>query len=78
MTTQTLSQIEKNISYLSLSEQLWLMERLIQQVRKNTLSRQRDFERDLATMANDPQIQNELKIIEEEFSSSEMNGLENI
>jgi hypothetical protein len=71
----TLSKIEESINQLSLDEQLWLMERLAQSIR-NYMFRRTDMESQLAAMANDPEIQNELREIEEEFMVSETNGLE--
>lgn len=76
MNTPVLSQIEDNISQLSLAEQLWLMERLVQRIRENTISSKSQYESDLMAMANDPQIQHQLREIEEEFVYTEMDGLQ--
>ena len=73
----TLSEIEASISRLSLDEQLWLMERLDQSIRQR-MSEQTDLEAQLAAMANDPEIQSELKAIEEEFMIAETDGLETV
>ena len=77
MKMMVLSQLEKNIYELPLEEQLRLMERLAQNIR-NALATKQDIEMQLAAMANDPEIQNELKLIEEEFALAEANGLESI
>jgi hypothetical protein len=70
MNMPVLSQMEDCISHLSLAEQLWLMERLVQRIREKTINTKGQFESDLIAMANDPQIQNELQQIEEEFAFS--------
>ncbi|MEM7114777.1 MAG: hypothetical protein AAF614_20240 [Chloroflexota bacterium] len=72
----TLAQIEKNIDLLTLDEQLWLIERLVQRVRKSNLHQQSEVGNDLAAMANDPEIQNELRSIEAEFAYAEADGLD--
>jgi hypothetical protein len=76
MNMPILSQMEDRISHLSLAEQLWLMERLVQRIREKTVNTKSQFESDLMTMANDPQIQNELRQIEEEFAFTEADGLD--
>ncbi len=76
MNMPILSQMENSISQLSLAEQLWLIERLVQRIRGNTISQQSQFENDLVAMADDPQIQNELRQIEEEFTFAEADGLD--
>lgn len=70
-----LSQLEENIYELPLDEQLRLMERLAQNIR-NAMARKQDIEMQLAAMANDPEIQNELQMIAEEFALAESDGLE--
>lgn len=76
MRTPILSQMEDSISRLSLSEQLWLMERLVQRIKENTVNQKSQFESDLIAMADDPQIQRELREIEEEFAFVEADGLD--
>ena len=76
MNMPSLSQMEDRISHLSLAEQLWLMERLVQQIREKTVNTKSQFESDLMAMANDPQIQNELRQIEEELAFTEADGLD--
>ena len=75
MNMMILSQIEENIYELSLDEQLWLIERLAQHIR-NTIEEKDNLESQLVTMANDPEIQNELQLIETEFAVTEADGLE--
>jgi hypothetical protein len=75
MNMMILSQIEENIYELSLDEQLWLIERLAQHIR-NTMEEKDNLESQLVTMANDPEIQNELQLIETEFAVTEADGLE--
>lgn len=77
MNSSILSEIENKINQLSREEQLWLIERLAYSLRKSTLKEkdQSILEYQLATMAHDPEIQNELKKIDEEFALTESNGL---
>jgi hypothetical protein len=80
MTSPSLSQIEQSISLLSYEEQLWLVERIIHNLRvtrssKNLSSQPQTFEQQVSQMANDPAIQGELKAIEQEFTITEMDGL---
>jgi hypothetical protein len=70
-----LSQIEEHIHQLSLAEQVWLIERLAQRLREQ-LTVQNTFESPLAEMAADPEIQQELRHIEEEFAPAAADGLE--
>ena len=71
-----LSEMENSIGKLSLKEQLWLMERLVQRIRENTVQPEDQFEDELATMASDPQIQDELQKINEEFAYADADGLD--
>jgi hypothetical protein len=66
MNLLALSQIEESINRLSLDEQLWLMEQLAHRIRENTL-KQSVWDNQLAAMAADPEIQNELQKISVEF-----------
>jgi hypothetical protein len=70
-----LSEIEAHIDELSVAEQLALLEYVAQRVRKN-LGAQSNVENELALMAADPDIQRELREINEEFASMEADGLE--
>jgi hypothetical protein len=76
MNMPILTEMEDNIRHLSLAEQLWLMERLVQRIKENTINEKSRFESDLIAMANDPQIQRELRVIEEEFAFAEADGLD--
>ncbi len=80
MASPTLSEIEKSISLLSYEEQLWLVERIIHNLRvtrssTNLTDQPRSVEQQLLEMANDPAIQEELKAIDREFAMTEMDGL---
>lgn len=71
----TLSQLEKHLMQLPVDDQLWLIERLTQHLRQR-LANWPALERQLAEMAADPEIQRELRAIEEEFAPAEADGLE--
>ena len=75
MSQVVLSEIEQNIAQLSADEQLLLISRVAKKLR-GKLDDVSDFERQLAEMANDPDIQRELKEIEEDFRHTELDGLE--
>jgi hypothetical protein len=75
MNLAALSQIEESISQLSLAEQLWLIERVAQRLR-DTLGAQSPFDQQLAAMAADQEIQQELRRIEEEFAPAAADGLD--
>jgi len=77
MNSPVLSQIEENINQLSLDEQLWLIEQLAHRIRENTFE-QIAWDNQLAAMAADPEIQNELQKIGEEFAFAEADGLETV
>jgi hypothetical protein len=77
MNMTVLSQIEENIYDLSLDEQLWLIERLAQHIR-NAMADKTNIGAQLTAMANDPEIQNELQMIAEEFAVTEGDGLERV
>ena len=69
-----LSEIEENISKLSVDDQLWLIERVTQRIRENIVEKN-DRNDQLRDMAADPEIQKELQAIEREFASAEEDGL---
>jgi hypothetical protein len=75
MNLAALSQLEERIAQLSLAEQLWLIERLAQRLR-DTLGAQSTFDQQLAAMAADQEIQQELRRIEEEFAPAAADGLD--
>ncbi|MBC2697547.1 MAG: hypothetical protein HF976_03585 [ANME-2 cluster archaeon] len=81
MSSVVLSEIEKTVSHLPPNEQLQLIEQLVHHLREDLLKsddvEQATFERELAAMAADPEIRNELKKIDQEFVVTEADGLEN-
>lgn len=76
MTTPTLERIETDIAQLSLTEQLWLMERLAHRIRQSSLRSLRVEAADLAAMAADTAIQYEIQQIATEFAVTELDGLD--
>lgn len=70
MNASVLSKIEDTFSQLSFTEQLWLIERLIQQIRDNMVGKEDPFETELAAMAAGPEIQQELQQIGAKFAFS--------
>ncbi|MEK6325545.1 MAG: hypothetical protein AABN33_28215 [Acidobacteriota bacterium] len=76
MSNSVLTQLEDGFKQLSTSEQLWLIERLVHHVHEATLKQSNDVDEELALMATDPQIQNELRRIEQESSYADADGLE--
>lgn len=76
MSNSALTQIEDGFKQLSASEQHWLIERLIRHLNENSKKSPSDLDQQLALMASDPQIQNEIGRIEREFSHAEADGLE--
>ena len=75
MNLSALSQIEESISQLSLAEQLWLIERVAQRLREK-LGGQSALDQQLAAMAADQEMQQELRSIEEEFAHASADGLD--
>jgi hypothetical protein len=75
MNMPVLTQIQENINRLSSDEQLWLIEWLARRVREKT-GAQSVWEKQLADMAADPEIQSELQRIDAEFAVAEADGLE--
>ena len=70
-----IAEIEDQLNRLSTEEQWELLERLFRRLRPRT-SRP-DWDADIVAMAADPDIQRELKAINDEFAITEMDGLEN-
>ena len=77
MNLSGLSQIERKISQLSREEQLRLIERIVHRLRKSNKERV-DLDSQLAAMAHDPEIQEEMRRIEKQFALTETNGLEKL
>lgn len=67
MENVVIDRIEADIDQSSLSEQLWLMERLAHRIREHALPALSVIESDLAAMVSDPDVQRELRQIEHEF-----------
>ncbi len=74
MSQMVLSQIEQNILQLPVDEQLMLISRVAERLR-GKIDKSSDFEKSLVEMANDADIQRELKAIEEDFRLTELDGL---
>lgn len=72
---QTVLSLENNILSLSVYEKLWLISRVTERLR-GKIDVSLDFETSLVEMANDADIQRELKEIEEDFRFTELDGLE--
>ena len=75
-----LNEIEQSIRRLSREEQLWLVERIIHNMRVSYLQDTSNItadslEQQLANMANDPDVQAELIAINQEFANTELDGL---
>lgn len=75
MSQVVLAEIEQNILQLSADEQLLLISRVAEKLRRK-LDDVSGFEMQLVEMANDADIQRELKEIEEDFCHTELDGLE--
>jgi hypothetical protein len=76
MPTETpLTELEERIRFLTVDEQLWLAERLLHHARIRRGATLLDRKQELTTMAADPEIQREIQAIEQEFTSTESDGL---
>ncbi len=83
MNSPNLLEIEHSILSLSLEEQEWLLERIQKQVRAkkqavNKFADAKYMHEQLAEMAADLDIQREIASINEEFSVTEMDGLQKL
>ena len=76
MTNSALTQIEDGFKRLSTAEQQLLIERLVRHLNETTAKRTSEIDQQLALMASDPEIQDELERIEREFSYADADGLE--
>jgi len=74
MSEVVLSQIERNILQLPVDEQLLLISRVAEKLR-GKIDESLEFESSLTEMANDENIQRELKEIETDFRRTEFDGL---
>ncbi len=70
-----LNELEENIRRLPLDDQLLLIERVSHRIRTD-ISGKMDIDAQLSEMAADPEIQKELQEIEQEFSTTEKDGLD--
>ena len=75
MKTAILDKLDAEVSKLSFLEQLELIEILARKIRLRSKTSDEQFADELNEMANDPQMQRELRKIEAEFSATEMDGL---
>ncbi len=83
MISPHLLEIERSIRTLSLEEQEWLLERIKRQVQEKKLTAYKFIDKkymneQLAAMASDLDIQAEIANINEEFTLTEIDGLEKL
>ncbi|MFN6513563.1 MAG: hypothetical protein RMY29_003550 [Nostoc sp. CreGUA01] len=82
MNLPDLLKIERELTNLSLEQLEWLLERITKQVQvRKQLDKFANYEymnQQLATMASDLDIQTEITSINNEFSITEMDGLEKL
>ncbi|MGI2906560.1 hypothetical protein [Tolypothrix sp. VBCCA 56010] len=83
MISPHLLEIERSIRTLSLEEQEWLLERIKRQVQEKKLVAYKFIDKkymgeQLAAMASDLDIQREITSINDEFTVTEMDGLEKL
>jgi hypothetical protein len=69
-----LHKLEREISDLSTTDKLWLLAQIAQQLQPPN-PKIPSLEETLMEMANDPQIQQEIAVIEAEFAIAGMDGL---
>ena len=77
MSRIVLSDIEQSILQLPDNEQLLLISRVAEKLRRRNIESESEFENQLAEMANDSEIKRELNQIETDFSETEFDGLDN-
>ena len=75
MSAAQLHAFESQFNQLSADDQRMLLDRLAADRRRKEAIR---FQSELAAMAADPDIQREIRAIEEEFAATEQDGLENV
>ncbi len=73
-----LLEIEQAINSLSLNEQKWLLNRLTEKVKQNStkILAESNIKNQIELMANDPDIQREIALINQEFIITEMDGID--
>ncbi len=78
----SVQRIEADIRQLPLADQLYLMERLARRIREQAVPSsseppsETEKERLIAAMAQDPDVQRELRSINAEFAGTEWDGLD--
>jgi hypothetical protein len=75
MNSRVLDRLNADIQRLTLTEQVWLMERLAQYIRAKTMHQQQMIESQFAAMAAAPEIQREISQIQADFAGTESDGL---
>jgi hypothetical protein len=75
MRIEMLSQIEAEITRLTKDEQLWLLKRLARHLRQENQTEADFLDDQIAEMAKDPDIQREIRAINEEFAVTDNDGL---
>ena len=76
MATSACHEIESQFAQLPTETQLSLLERLVHRVRSGVGDRHDSWETELSAMAADPEVQEELSRIHDEFGPAETDGLE--
>jgi hypothetical protein len=67
----SLKDMENRIRALPVDQQLWLVERLVKQIRLGQRPTRPDLSQEIALMAADPEIQREIREIEKQFAATE-------
>lgn len=80
MVSSKLLEIARDIRQLSLSEQQWLLDKLVNQIKSKTqesskFNDSQFLKSQLQEMAQDPEVQAEIAAIQEEFAIAELDGL---
>lgn len=76
MISPTVERIAADMNQLPLSDQLALMEQLVQHIRERAVPTLSIDDQALVAMAADPAIQRELRSIATDFASTEIDGLD--
>jgi hypothetical protein len=71
MYATSMERIEAEINQIPFPDQLWVVERMIHRLRRQTQTTRPSLESQLAAMARDLDIQRELREIEIEFAGTE-------
>src|SRR2546421_595933 len=70
-----LQELERQIHALTYEEQLWLVEHVAHGLRAGAAAGPRPTAQELSAIAADPEVQEELRQIDQEFVSTEQDGL---